>query len=46
MVDAKVEAEFTLDKPAFVSAAGDPDDPRAGAFGELPDDRTDRPRGG
>jgi hypothetical protein len=44
MVDAGLEAELALDPAAFVGAAGDADDPRAGAFGELPDDGTHRPQ--
>jgi len=46
VVDARTEAELGLDPAAFVGAAGDADDPRAGAFGELADDGADRPRSG
>ena len=46
MVDAAIEAQFTLDKAAFVRSAGNADDARARAFGELADDRADRARGG
>ena len=46
MVDARLEAELGLDPAAFVGPAGDADDARAGAFGELANDRPDRPRGG
>src|SRR5207249_801512 len=45
MIDARVEAEFGLDPAALVGPAGDADDPRAGAFGELARNRADRPRG-
>ena len=46
MVDAKVEAEFTLDKPAFVGSPGNADDARALTFSELPDDGADGARSG
>ena len=46
VVDAGVEAELGLDPAAFVGAAGDADDPRPGAVGELAYDRPDRARGG
>jgi len=43
VVDADLEPELGLDPAAFVGAAGDADDPRAGAFGELADNGADRP---
>jgi hypothetical protein len=44
MIDAGIEAELALDKAAFVGSAGNADDARALAFGELADDHADRPR--
>ena len=46
MVERGIEAELVLDIAALVSAAGDPDDPRTLALGELPGDGADRARGG
>ena len=46
MVERGIEAELVLDIAALVGTAGDPDDPRTLALGELPGDGADRARGG
>src|SRR5438067_4905036 len=46
MVDAGIKAELAFDVATFVGAAGNADDPCAGALGELADDSANRPRSG